>query len=230
MNVSGPLIWWPIAVATLAALAALFSAATAFLTLRLNLVNQREAARPDLVIEEYDLHKRSYAPTTRPTVAAITFPLRNIGRGPALNTRIAGHFDSKDDIDPNPIGRVRPIIPAGEDSPLINTVEFFWPSSSDIFAIEVLLYCSDIYGDWYETTYRFLIQEFDGEGSVDGHAIDIVNRRNRRIPSREAPKVLENVKPSHVRFAPVPMAYYFDLAHQELEAEKGEEDPPSAAQ
>lgn len=230
MDVSGPLAWWPIAVTTLSATAALFSAATAYFTLRLNLVNQREAARPELVIEEYEFHKRTYASTTRPTIAAITFPLKNVGRGPALDIRISGRVHHKDVPDANPIGRVKPIIPAGEESPLVNTIEFFWPLEDvEIFGVGVSLYYFDIYGTLYETFYRFLIRKFDGEESVDGHAIDIARRISHRIPRRAADRVLEGTRPSYVRFAPLPMAHYFDLADKELETDSGAEDGPSAS-
>jgi len=229
MNDSGLFAWWPIIAATLAATAAIFSAVTAFLALRLNFVNSREAARPDLVIEEFHLYKRIYSQSKRPTLAAITFPLRNIGRGSALDVRIDGRVDESgtDDDRANTIARVKPVIPAGEESPLESTIEFFWPLNDNVFNVRIFIYYIDTYGNLYETWYRFLIDEYDGEGSVEGHAIDIMSRGYRRVNPRESRTLLQNLRPSHCRFAPVPMAHFFDLAHQRLEEESGGADSPS---
>ncbi len=223
---------WP---AIWSAIAATFSAITAFFTLRLHLINQRDSVRPELIVEEFKLHKRIYTPDSKPTLGAVTFPLKNVGRGPAFNTRISGQLvsygEDEQDRRANAIGRLRPLIPSGEESASENLVEFFWPRDDDFqFQVEVHLHYFDSHGRLYQTTYRFeIISTSELERSVSGHIIDVKTRKTRRVPARSVRRSLSGTMPSNVTYAPVPMAYFFDKATEELAKEKSVQHDASEA-
>lgn len=142
------------------AVAALFTAVTAWLLLRIERRNHLEAARPELVLSGWTRRPLNGSSASRDTLSFAT--IRNVGRGAALDIFI-NCFETRDNLPLYTMSTCGlPILATGESEQVAAEITVWWqnvPLAEGMRTVPVTLNvsCSDRRGRRYETTYSLMV-------------------------------------------------------------------------
>jgi len=148
--------FWSLIASALAAAAALLSAVSALIMMRIQRRNFFEASRPELVIAGWQRHPLTEEHGYRDAIFFDT--VRNIGRGAAVGVWITGDFPENPLTALVKCNRVD-ILAAGDAARVRGTVPLWWqnaPADGDHIAVNIYLRFDDDRGMHHETCYSLL--------------------------------------------------------------------------
>jgi len=147
---------WPTICSTIAAACSAIAAVVMVLIQRRNSI---EAARPELVITNWDRNTRG---TTDNPFDVIGFStIRNMGTGPALHVCIGSRIDGNPPRSGATGGRIMILAPAQEDT-IDGELIVYWKNIVEerrIYSVTLELLCWDTRGGRYTTHYSMIICE-----------------------------------------------------------------------
>lgn len=153
----------PITATVWSAIAASFSAVTAFLMFRVQRTNLRESIRPELVLSGWSRRGHNEAHE----IEALGFStIRNVGRGPALHVYMNALGS---DARSRPLYTMStitcPIIAAGESHDLEESILLYARNIREtghpVAPVDILIWYHDLHGRRYETRYNLAVSVGD---------------------------------------------------------------------
>lgn len=154
------------------AVAAVASAVTAFVMMRIQHQNSLEAARPEIVLSDWSRISISDADgSTRETISFST--IRNVGKGPALRV----HLTANEMPDDHPTylmpSSQLSILAPGESEEVSSELRVFWDNvsggngSPQVLFMDIVIYCWDRRNRRHETHYKVMARPPATKVTVD---------------------------------------------------------------